>query len=220
MKRIVLSIVAVLIFALPAMAEMQEGEAATTKKRKPIPVTTELGLLGGVSYPWMRAMRPEGMTASFSPTVVVGGTLQFRVDIGKVFAVQPEVIYNYSVIRITDESHGVSAKVKCNTVQMPLLLSVNIAMVRINVGPVFTLMDSPYYMLQSEKIEFGRLFPTVTYTAGVAVRIVKHLVIDLRYYGQFGERKSHNAYVYNPEITATEFKTRHSSLQLRVGYAF
>lgn len=213
----------IVLVALAAVTLSASAKAHNAdRQHRPPRLTTEFGLLGGASYSWMTTShRPEGMSADFRVSPSVGASLMFRLNIGKVFALQPEITYNYSTIKIIDNDIDFKSKVKCNTVQVPVLLSLNIAMVRISAGPVFTLMDDPYYMVQNTKSYFGALYPTVTYTAGLAVRIIRHLVIDLRYYGQFGERKSTNAYIHNLDMPqAFEFKTSHSSLQLRIGYAF
>ena len=218
MKKIKCIVTVVLMLAVVATASAKGAGGSRSATR----VTTEFGLLGGASYSWMTTSnRPEGMTADFSVSPAFGASLMFRLNIGKVFAVQPEITYNYSTIKITDSNVDFKSKVKCNTVQIPVLLSLNAAMVRFSTGPVFTLMDDPYYIVQNQKSYFGSIYPTVTYTAGVAVRLLRHMVIDLRYYGQFCERKSTNAYIHNLDMPqAYEFKTSHSSLQLRVGYAF
>ena len=215
----------VVLLAMVASAAAKEdknksGQQPAKQERKPVMVTTEFGLLGGASYTWLKTSRPEGMTAAFSQNFALGASLQFRLNIGKYFGLQPEVTYNYSIIKVQDEANSFSSKIKSNTVQIPVLLSLRLAMFRINAGPVFTIMDDPHYMLGSTKMLFGKLYPTMTYTAGIAVRLLKHMIIDLRYYGQFGERKSSNAYMFNEAAEAQYLKTRHSSLQLRIGYVF
>ena len=221
MRKIKRVITVLLVLTMVATASARKTDVA--RGTRPAPrLTTEFGLLGGASYSWMTTShRPENMTADFRVSPAVGASLMFRLNIGKVFAVQPEITYNYSTIKIIDSDVDFKSKVKCSTVQIPVLLSLNVAMVRISAGPVFTLMDDPYYIVQNQKSYFGSLYPTVTYTAGVAVRLLRHMVIDLRYYGQFCERKSTNAYIHNLDMPqAYEFKTSHSSLQLRIGYAF
>ena len=195
-----------------------------TPRSEPL-VRTELGLGVGAQYPWMKMIdKPEGMTAVFSPRMGFGAALQFRISIGKVFGIQPEVTYSYSTIKIEDTAHDLSVKARTNLVQLPILISIRAAMFRFNAGPVITLMDNPYYTISGEKAYLGRLYPTVTYAAGVSVKFAKCMMLDLRYAGQFSNIKAHNEYVWSFDETqqaeAYKFRTRNSSVQLRFGYVF
>lgn len=204
-------------------AESSGNTKTKTPRTEPL-VRTELGLGVGLQYPWMKLQKPEAMTAIFTPRIGFGAALQFRISIGKVFGIQPEVTYSYSNIKIDDTAHNLSVKARSNLVQMPILLSVRLAMFRFNAGPVITLMDNPYYTLSDEKAYMGRLFPTVTYAAGVSVKFAKCMMIDVRYVGQFSDIKAHNEYIWSfdevQQPEALKFKTRNSSVQLRFGYVF
>lgn len=190
-----------------------------TVRSEPL-VRTELGLGVGLQYPWMKVQKPESMSAVLSPRMGFGAALQFRISIGKFFGIQPEVTYSYSTVKIEDAPNDISVKARSNLVQMPILISFRAAMFRFNFGPVITLMDSPHYTLSEEKMYLGRLFPTVTYAAGVSVKFAKCMMIDVRYAGQFSDIKASNSYTYNAEMEAIPFKTRNSSVQLRFGYVF
>ena len=205
-----------------------EKTASVEKKRKSVKVTTELGLGVGAQYNWLSVQPSDGMTAQLKMTMSYGAALQFRLNIGSVFGIQPEVTYSYGTIRINDEPHDFSTKARLNLVQVPLLLSLRIAMFRINAGPVFTLMDTPYYNIalndNIEKFYLGRIYPTVTYAAGVSVKFAKCMMIDLRYSGQFMDKKSHGEYLYsldeNVQPKAQRFNNKISNIQLRFGYVF
>ena len=213
--------VAMIAVAFPASAVKGRCDVRkASREHRPVRVTTEFGVLAGGSYAWLKTSRPDGMTAAFSQNYALGASLQFRLNVGKYFGIQPEVTYNYSTIKIQDEQNSFTSKVKCNTVQIPVLLSLRLAMFRINAGPVFTIMDDPHYMVGSTKMLFGKIYPTVTYTAGIGLRVLRHMMIDVRYYGQFGERKTSNAYAFNEAMDAQYLKTRHSSVQFRIGYVF
>lgn len=205
------------------------GESAPkVKKRKSVQITTELGLGVGAHYNWFSVQPMDDMSAQLKMTMSYGAALQFRLNIGKVFGIQPEVTYSYGTIRINDEPHNFSAKARLNLVQVPLLLSLRIAMFRINAGPVFTLMDTPYYNIalndNIEKCYLGRIYPTVTYAAGVSVKFAKCMMLDLRYVGQFMEKKAHCEYLYsldeNIQPKAQKFNNKIGNIQLRFGYVF
>ena len=206
----------------------QEERVTPEKKRKSVKVTTEFGLGVGAHYNWFSVQPMDDMSAQFKMKMSYGAALQFRLNIGSVFGIQPEVTYSYGTIRIEDEMHNLSTKARLNLVQVPLLLSLRIAMFRINAGPVFTLMDTPTYNLafndNIEKCYLGRIYPTVTYAAGVSVRFAKCMMLDVRYIGQFMEKESHCEYLYSlderVQPNAQKFKNKISNIQLRFGYVF
>jgi hypothetical protein len=159
-----------------------------------------------------------------------GAALQFRLNIGRTFGIQPEISYARSRIKISDEANGFSTKAKSNIVQIPMLLSFRIAMFRLNFGPVFTLMDDTSYQLARaddesiQQMPLGKIYPIVTYTAGISVRFAKVMMIDVRYADQFTDIKSDNQYLWtldeNKQKEAQTFRTSTRSVQLRVGVVF
>lgn len=239
MRNIVVVLVAVLLCGV-GVVDAQQNERTSSvkieppkkskssssekpKRDKPL-VQTEFGLGVGLQYPWMKVMKPDDMTAVFAPRLGFGAALQFRIGIGKVFGIQPEVTYSYSTIKIEDTQHDLKVKARSNLVQMPILLSIRAAMFRFNAGPVITLMDNPYYTISGDKAYMGRIYPTVTYAAGVSVKFAKCMMIDLRYAGQFKDIRAHNEYIWTFDETqqpeAMKFRTRNSSIQFRFGYVF
>lgn len=239
MRNIVVLLMAVVLCGVGTVSAQQSERTSSVKieqpkqkssvksekpKRDKTVVRTELGLGVGLQYPWMKVI-PEGdMSAVFTPRLGFGAALQFRIAIGNVFGIQPEVTYSYSTIKIDDPEHNLSVKARSNLVQMPILLSVRAAMFRFNAGPVITLMDNPYYTISGDKAYMGRIFPTVGYAAGVSVKFAKCMMIDLRYVGQFKDIRAHNEYIWTfdeaQQPEAVKFRTRNHSLQLRFGYVF
>ena len=69
-----------------------------------------------------------------------------------------------------------------------------------------------------EKVMFGRLYPTVSYAAGVGVCLLNHFLIDLRFVSRFN--KTTNYLSYDAATDGTEFKTTTHSVQLKVGFLF
>lgn len=198
---------------------------------RPPKVTTEFGLGIGARYNWFEV---QPISQQFTPNINMqmsfGAALQFRLNIGRVFGIQPEISYAHAKLKISDPTYKLSTKAKSNVVQIPLLLSLRVAMFRINAGPVFTLMDSPTYLLVNPTDDsivqqyLGKLYPTVTYTAGISVKFAKCIILDLRYADQFCDIKSENAYIGSldkaKQSEAQRFRTRSRSVQLRIGYAF
>lgn len=231
-KIVLLLILVVSSFAVTAQNQSSHTKVRRYKSTKSAPkVSTEFGLGVGARYNWFNV---QPISNTFTPNISMkmsyGAALQFRLNIGKTFGIQPEISYAYSTLRINDKSNDFSAKSKFNLVQIPVLLSFRIAMFRINFGPVFTLMDSPTYPLQSgedgaiTQMPLGKIFPTITYAAGVSVKFAKCMMIDLRYADQFTNIKSVNSYIWSldkavqPE--AQTFRTHCRSVQVRFGYVF
>lgn len=220
----------------PSVSTQPIGKKAkqVAKSKGPIKVTTELGLGVGAQYKMMKVVPiSPNFTPKMTSNVSFGAALQFRLNIGKTFGIQPEVCYSYSNIRIDDKaSHNFTAKARLNLVQMPILVSFRIAMFRINFGPVFTLMDNPTYNIvngnDAQQMFLSRIYPTITYAAGVSVKFAGCMMVDVRYSGQFMDIKHKNEYVFSlennpdntPKYPSQKFYTRNSGVQVRFGYVF
>lgn len=163
-------------------------------QKKDMPkVSTEFGLGVGARYNLHFGVTP--LSGDFSPKISMpvsyGAALQFRLNIGRSFGIQPEISYARNYMEITDHQGGkeIRVKPKSNIVQIPMLFSVRIAMFRLNAGPVFTLMDESTYELalgeDIQQLHLGRLFPSVTYAAGISVKFAKIMMLDVRFADQF-----------------------------------
>ena len=202
-----------------------------SQTKQPIKVSSEFGLGVGAHYNFL-VVQP--LSANFSQTidskVSFGAALQFRLNIGKSFGIQPEIAYSYSTLKLKGTESKTTIKAESNLVQFPLLISFRIAMFRINFGPVFTLMDNPTYQLADtaddtiKPMFLGKLNPTITYAAGISVKFSKRLFIDVRYTGQFKDSQNVNEFYWTLDKTkqpdAELFRTSRSSIQARVGLLF
>ena len=222
--------------ALPLMAQTSSPEKPVSKmppQKKDRPkVSTEFGLGIGARYNFQFDTQPlsSDFTPKLSMPVSYGAALQFRLNIGRSFGIQPEISYARSTVKIKDEAHNFSTKAKSNIVQIPMLLSFRAAMFRFNFGPVFTLMDESTYQLANisdesiQQMPLGRLYPTVTYAAGISVKFAKIMMIDVRYADQFIDTKAENQYLWtldqNKQAQAQTFRTRCRSVQVRYGVVF
>ena len=194
-------------------------------------VTTEFGLGIGARYNFFDVIDMKG---AFSPNITMnlsyGAALQFRLNIGRTFGIQPEISYAYSTVKLKGGEIGSTIKAKSNLVQIPFLLSFRIAIVRINFGPVFTVMDNPSYMLPDltedsiKTCYLGNLYPAVTYAAGLSFKLPKNMMIDVRYADQFKDIKKVNEFLWtldaNKQSEPITFRTRTRSVQLRFGLVF
>ena len=171
----------------------------------------EWGVIGGINVP--------DYTTNMSKAEVknklgwqVGITT--AVNLG-VVAVEPQILYVRQGLRIRPAGIA-EVNVKSKSIDVPVLVSLRLLNpFRIYAGPVFTVMNDCKRKAGDDLIDFGRVRPTLSYTVGAGVVVLRHLLIDLRYNGQF--RGKHDVAlpedVMLPEI-------RSYNVALSVGYLF
>jgi hypothetical protein len=128
---------------------------------------------------------------------------------------QPEVVYSQNNLKGTrasaSSSEGVAAesKVRMQTVDVPLLLSLKVSLARIQAGPVINLMNN--FETVDGDLEFLPLRSPVGYAVGASVDL-GGLVIDGRYHGEFKKMSFKGDWA--------DVKSRFSSWSLGVGLMF
>ena len=131
------------------------------------------------------------------------------------FAVEPQILYVRQGLRIRPEG-GKEINLKSNSIDVPVLASFRLLNpVRIYAGPVFTVMNDCKQESGGDLLDFGRVRPTLSYTVGAGVVLMRHLLIDLRYNGQF--RSKHE--VVLPDGSQLD-KLRTYNVALSFGYLF
>ena len=132
------------------------------------------------------------------------------------FAVEPQILYVRQGLRIRPEG-GKEINLKSNSIDVPVLASFRLLNpVRIYAGPVFTVMNDCKQKSGGDLQDFlGRVRPTLSYTVGAGVVLMRHLLIDLRYNGQF--RSKHE--VVLPDGSQLD-KLRTYNVALSFGYLF
>ncbi len=131
------------------------------------------------------------------------------------FAVEPQILYVRQGMRIRPEG-GEEVNLKSNSIDVPVLLSLRLLHpVRIYTGPVFTVMNDSKQKSGRDLLDFGRVRPTVSFTVGAGVVLMRHLLVDLRYHGQF--RAKHD--VVLPDGQQLD-KLRSYNVALSFGYLF
>lgn len=131
------------------------------------------------------------------------------------FAVEPQILYVRQGMRIRPVG-GTEVNLKSNSIDVPVLLSLRLLHpLRIYAGPVFTVMNSCKQKSGGDLLDFGRVRPTLTYTVGAGVVVMRHLLIDLRYNGQF--RSKHD--VLLPDGQQLD-QLRSYNVALSFGYLF
>ena len=178
-------------------------------------VGMEWGLTASASY---NTLDIKNSVTKFAipPHMGYGAGLHMALKLGRFFAVQPEINYVHSKLKV---DIGESKKLKkpritTNTVDIPLLLSLRFGnLFRINAGPVFTVMNNCFYTdSKGEKAMFGSTKPTFGYSAGVALVLLRRYMIDARYVGYF-KNSLHN---YNGQ----EFDGKYQTISIKLGYIF
>ena len=131
------------------------------------------------------------------------------------FAVEPQILYVRQGLRIRPEG-GEELNLKSNSIDVPVLASFRLLNpLRIYAGPVFTVMNDCKQKSGGDLLDFGRIRPSVSYTVGAGVVLLRHLLIDVRYNGQF--RSKHD--VVLPDGRQLD-KLRTYNVALSVGYIF
>jgi hypothetical protein len=122
---------------------------------------------------------------------------------------QPEVVYSQNNVKMGIVSGDLvyDSKVRMQTVDVPLLLSLKASIVRVQAGPVFNLMNN----FSSGELEFLPLRPAVGYALGASVDLLG-LTIDGRYHGDFKKMSFEGDWA--------DVKSRFSSWSLGVGVMF
>ena len=181
-------------------------------------VRTEFGVVAGVDYPLYKFDMGQS-AATMQGKMGFAAGIQMGLRITEMFAIQPEVIYSYHKIGIENSKQKFSTDVKCNTLQVPLLFSLRLPIVRFNLGPVFTVMDNPVYLdRKSEKVMFGQIYPMVSYAAGVSTCLFEKLIIDARVSSGF--KAMENFISYDAKSAGETIKTTTFNAQLKVGVLF
>ena len=86
---------------------------------------------------------------------------------------------------------------------------------RIYAGPVFTVMNDCKQKSGGDLVDFGRVRPTLSYSVGAGVKLLRHLLVDVRFNGQF--RAKHD--VVLPDGARLD-KLRSYNVALSLGYLF
>ena len=129
------------------------------------------------------------------------------------FAIEPQILYVRQGLRIRPEGES-EINLKSNSIDVPVLASFRLLNpLRIYAGPVFTVMNDCKQKSGGDLLDFGRIRPSVSYTVGAGVVLLRHLLIDVRYNGQF--RGKHD--VVLPDGRQLD-KLRTYNVALSVGY--
>ena len=169
----------------------------------------EMGLQLGASY-----MLSTADPVAINPKIGIRGALAMSLCWSEDYALQLELGYIYNKIDANLVGSESSTKsVKNGVFEVPVLFSYRaLGPLRLNVGPVLSLAGTARYDLAEERVEFGRLRPTLALAAGVGVELYRHVVLEARYTSGFVTTLNY--------FEGTEFSTRSHWLGFNLGYVF
>ncbi len=184
--------------ALPASAQLPRARV-------------EWGVLGGVNVPDYSTSDDYG---SIKNKLGWQLGIMTAVKVG-IMAVEPQILYVRQGLRIRT-ADGESLNLRSNSIDVPVLASLRLLHpVRIYAGPVFTVMNDCKQKSGGDLLDFGRIRPTMSYTIGAGIVVMRHMLIDLRYNGQF--RSKHD--VVLPDGRELD-KLRTYNVAFSIGYIF
>ncbi len=195
---------------LTALLAVAVLAAAAQQQRGPR-TRIEWGVIGGVNLP--------DYTTNMGKTEVknklgwqAGITMAFNFG---AYALEPQILYVRQGLRVRPEGQP-QINLKSNSIDVPVLFSLRLLHpVRIYAGPVFTVMNDCKQKSGGDLLDFGRVRPTLSYTVGAGILLMRHMLIDLRYNGQF--RSKHD--VVLPDGSQLD-KLRTYNVALSFGYLF
>ncbi len=171
----------------------------------------EWGVLGGVNVPDYSTSDDYG---SIKNKLGWQLGIMTAVKVG-IMAIEPQILYVRQGLRIRT-ADGESLNLRSNSIDVPVLASLRLLHpVRIYAGPVFTVMNDCKQKSGGDLLDFGRIRPTMSYTIGAGIVVMRHMLIDLRYNGQF--RSKHD--VVLPDGRQLD-KLRTYNVAFSIGYIF
>lgn len=175
------------------------------------PIGVEWGVIGGINVPDYSTNMKE---AEIRNKCGWQAGIVMAVKLG-IVAVEPQILYVRQGLRIRPEGSG-DLNLKSNSIDVPVLASFRLlSPLRIYAGPVFTVLNDCKRKEGGDLLDFGRVRPSVSYTVGAGVVLLRHLLIDLRYNGQF--RGKYDVALPNGQMLD---KLRSYNVALSVGYLF
>ena len=178
------------LFAAVSTASAQSYSYTPVEEHKP-KIRTEMGAGIGTQYTGLSMVSSESV--SLKPRFGFEGHFLLGVRFGRNFALQTEVSYQGASI---DASTGREEhRIRTRGVDIPLFLSLRMAdnRVRINAGPMFTVMSRGEYTSNGETMMYGSVNPTWNIAAGVGVTVARNFLFEARYIHSLKDELNHFA---------------------------
>lgn len=142
-------------------------------------IRTEWGI--GISGVYTGLIDVSTADVRLKPRIGFTGHVDMAVCFGRNFAIEAEVGYEGGSVAAATER--LERRIRTRTVNIPVLLSVRMAgsRVRLDVGPMFTVMSRAEYTVEGETMFFGPVYPTWNIAAGIGIGLGRHFIIEARY---------------------------------------
>lgn len=140
---------------------------------------TEVGIGVGGVYTQLQAPSADVM---LKPNLGYLGTLQMALVFGKMVGIQTEICYSGGSVDVSLKDMDFSRTVRTTTIDIPVFLSLRLLnIVRLNIGPQFTVMNRAEYSVDGVTQFFGPLYPTFNVAGGLGVKLFGNLMLEARY---------------------------------------
>jgi len=170
------------------------------------------GFMGGINVPdYTTNMNSADIKNKLGWQIGIAASLRLN----RSFSLDPQIFYVRQGLRIRPEGES-EIDLKSNSIDVPVLVSFRLLKpFRIFAGPVFTVMNDCKRKSGEDRLDFGRIRPTLSYSVGAGVTLLKHLTVDLRYNGQFKAKTD----VALPDGRQLD-RLRTYNVALNIGYLF
>ena len=142
-------------------------------------VKTEMNIgVGGV----YTMLQPHSADVVLKPNLGYQGSVQLALVLGKTVGIQTEVCYSGSSVDVSLTNMDFKRTVRTSTIDIPVFLSLRLLnIVRLNIGPQFTVMNRAEYSVDGVTQFFGPLYPTFNVAGGLGVKLFGNLMLEARY---------------------------------------
>lgn len=179
-------------------------------------IRTEWGVGVGVGYTFAKVV--SAAPVQIAPRVGLQAHADIAVRFGRFLALETEIIYTGSSMDVATalDEH----RVRCSTLDIPVLLGVRAlgGRIRVNCGPMFTVLSKGEYMDDGEEMMFGQVAPTWGLTAGLSVGLGRHFRIYARYIMPL--ESVTNQFGGTPGAPGLEFETRYDRIMAGLTVSF
>ena len=181
-KRIVRNIFVLLLGAisiLPVSALAQCPVSVAVGDGGAPRIKTEFAIGVGGVYTMLEAPSTD---VALKPRLGYQGYVQMALVFGRFIGVGTEICYSGGSVIASLKDMKFERTVRTTTVDIPIFLTLRLLnIVRLNLGPQFTVMSRAEYSVDGNTEFFGPVYPTVNATAGLGVKLFSNLMLEARY---------------------------------------
>lgn len=156
-------------------------------------------------------VQPDVDEVQLNPRIGIRGAIAMAICWHESYALELELAYLYN--KLEAQRRDFRYDVKSGVMEIPIMFSYRgLRPLRLNLGATLSLAGTARYDLQQERVEFGRLRPTLGLVAGVGVNLTRHVLLEARYTSGFSPTENY--------FEGVEFSTLSHWLTFGIGYRF